>query len=965
MSRKTRKLMWSVPLIAAVAVIGALAAFMTLTPGGASAQDGMLGPPTGLTAVADGQTKIKLSWTAPSGGVFSYRIDVAKDKDGEVWEALEAAGSADITITGAIGKYTDDSTGLKAGTTRHYRVFAIDSRNNEGEPSQAVSGTTAAATQPGVPSVVLTVTNSDGISESLGTYSPDTQAPETASTIEFRWGWVATGANASPTGGSAITAFEIQRSKTGSGGWVTLKTLSLSDSALHAITATGGTPDTAGYAYQDKNLTANTTWHYRVRAINKVGPGGWSSGTSGTTDNSSIPGSPTNLIALGTDSRVVLYWIAPSDPAGAPVTGYKIQRRPSDEENEDQWVEWVDNTRSRDTTFLAGGPIHAPATGGGEPVRWDYRVFAINDIGTGTDNSVEEISAGLPSGNPVGSPKAEATGRTSIKVSWIAPVGSTPTNYTVLRSRNGTTWESDVATGSSTPSYAHTGLNPEETWYYLVYPGAAGTPTGGISQRVHTTTAQPVPPGSPTLAAPVVAANKVTLTITSPAVTGNAKVTGYQIRRSLNQIAWETIEANYKLGVDADTGTQGHQTNYDDKGLTAGTTYYYQVSAVNSAGVGTAASTMGTTTSATSVSFPTGLVAVARPNHNVDLYWLTPVDPLGAPVTGYWIQVSQDGGKNWSNVVSDTMSRATTATHSGAPAGTTLLYRVYAIGADGAPGPVSIAEEVTTPAATAPEAPTVSATADSATQITVSWTVPYHGGSPITGYVLQKMMGMDYMTIAATDAATWWNTLGCPAMNAAVPADSTPAPGSDDPNADPRSPYCYMYGGLAADAKMVVDATFDANYDTITGMSYEDMGLTASTEYSYRVAAMNAVDKGEYGMAKATTTAPASPAETTPPTGVMVSPLLNSITVNWTPNSAQHTGTIKVVLYNQSVTAFAVGVAEPVKSFNLAAATGDPGTHTFNNVPAGTYRVGVAVLDSDGMHKVHLVAEPVMITAGQ
>ena len=31
MSRKTRKLIWSVPLIAAVAVIGALAAFMTLT----------------------------------------------------------------------------------------------------------------------------------------------------------------------------------------------------------------------------------------------------------------------------------------------------------------------------------------------------------------------------------------------------------------------------------------------------------------------------------------------------------------------------------------------------------------------------------------------------------------------------------------------------------------------------------------------------------------------------------------------------------------------------------------------------------------------------------------------------------------------------------------------------------------------------------------------------------------------
>ena len=38
MSRKTRKLMWSVPLIAAVAVIGALAAFMTLTPSSTEAQ---------------------------------------------------------------------------------------------------------------------------------------------------------------------------------------------------------------------------------------------------------------------------------------------------------------------------------------------------------------------------------------------------------------------------------------------------------------------------------------------------------------------------------------------------------------------------------------------------------------------------------------------------------------------------------------------------------------------------------------------------------------------------------------------------------------------------------------------------------------------------------------------------------------------------------------------------------------
>ena len=55
-----------------------------------------------------------------------------------------------------------------------------------------------------------------------------------------------------------------------------------------------------------------------------------------------------------------------------------------------------------------------------------------------------------------------------------------------------------------------------------------------------------------------------------------------------------------------------------------------------------------------------------------------------------------------------------------------------------------------------------------------------------------------------------------------------------------------MYDGLTDDAKMVVDATFMANYDTITGMSYMDMGLMPETMYYYRVAAMNSVGLSEY-----------------------------------------------------------------------------------------------------------------------
>ena len=141
----------------------------------------------------------------------------------------------------------------------------------------------------------------------------------------------------------------------------------------------------------------------------------------------------------------------------------------------------------------------------------------------------------------------------------------------------------------------------------------------------------------------------------------------------------------------------------------------------------------------------------------------------------------------------------------------------------------------------------VTATADSDTEVTVSWMAPAdNGGAAVTGYVLQRAykdaddMMTDFMTIAATDAATWWNTLDCPMMNDAVPADSTPAPGDDDSS----SPYCKMYDGLADDAKMVVDATFAADYGTITDTSYMDMGLMPDATYYYRVRAMNAAGYG-------------------------------------------------------------------------------------------------------------------------
>ena len=97
------------------------------------------GVPTGLTATADGETGIGLSWTAPADdgdeGITGYRIEVSAD-GGSAWTDRVA----NTNSTGTIQSHT----GLSAGSTRHYRVSAINAVGT-GLPSGVAYTTTAAA----------------------------------------------------------------------------------------------------------------------------------------------------------------------------------------------------------------------------------------------------------------------------------------------------------------------------------------------------------------------------------------------------------------------------------------------------------------------------------------------------------------------------------------------------------------------------------------------------------------------------------------------------------------------------------------------------------------------------------------------------------------------------------------------------------------------------------------------------
>ena len=101
------------------------------------------GAPTGLTATASGTDTIDLSWTAPAsdGGsaITGYKIEVSPNGTSS-WTDLVADTASTAT--------TYEHTGLAAGTTRHYRVSAINSIGTSTASDVANTNTVADTTPP-------------------------------------------------------------------------------------------------------------------------------------------------------------------------------------------------------------------------------------------------------------------------------------------------------------------------------------------------------------------------------------------------------------------------------------------------------------------------------------------------------------------------------------------------------------------------------------------------------------------------------------------------------------------------------------------------------------------------------------------------------------------------------------------------------------------------------------------------
>src|SRR3989475_5202429 len=237
---------------------------------------------------------------------------------------------------------------------------------------------------------------------------------------------------------------------------------------------------------------------------------------------------------------------------------------------------------------------------------------------------------------------------------------------------------------------------------------------------------------------------KVTLSWQVPSSNGGSAMTSYKIYKSTSS------------GTEVYFTTRGNVTAYCDLTVTNGNTYFYQVSALNSAGESPRSNEASATLSAPP-SAPQSLLATGG-NAKVTLSWQVPSSKGGSAITYYKIYKSTSSG---TEVYLTTRGNVTSYTDLAVPNGITYFYQVTALNSAGE-SPRSN-EASATPGITATQAISLNpTTGPRGTTVTVTGTNFSHN-SAITAVTF------DGTTVITTPAIITTNSTGGFSATFAVP----------------------------------------------------------------------------------------------------------------------------------------------------------------------------------------------------
>ncbi|MBI4392802.1 MAG: S8 family serine peptidase [Euryarchaeota archaeon] len=274
---------------------------------------------------------------------------------------------------------------------------------------------------------------------------------------------------------------------------------------------------------------------------------------------------PRQLTAMpGSDlGSTVLSWQAPVDDGGTPITGYRVYR----------------GSASGQETFIEELPVVFSYADGGleNGTTYYYVIRAVNALRESSpSNEVNTTTyAAVPPPAPHGLVASAGIGPGAITLRWnqSTPAGTQPPRSYRIYAGTASGSEDFLTEIEGAQNFTHTGLgNGVKRFYRVSAVNAIGE--GGLSAEANGTTF--IPPSKPVnlVAQFGPGPGEITLDWQTPSSNGGLPVTGYTVYRG-NSSANKTLLAKVPT-----------VTTFKDSGRSVRDTYFYSVTAANSAGEG-------------------------------------------------------------------------------------------------------------------------------------------------------------------------------------------------------------------------------------------------------------------------------------------------------------------------------------------------------------------------------------------